>query len=143
MRELTTEELGRLLYKSSHEPRRNQKRYLKDLGGDGSAKELDEVLADAQQNDAATKEAERLERERPIAAATVSAGVEGQVAEMLAALRLRLDELDMTQTELGELCGWPRSQVSNYLNGDKSPGVDNLAKMAAALQSQWRLVSID
>lgn len=139
MKTLTTEQLGKLLYKADHEPRRNQKRYLKDLGGEGSADELDQMLAIAEQSAAAKREAKRLERERAITAKTIETGIDGHVAEMLAAVRLRLDELEMTQAQLADLCGWPASQLSAYLSGTKSPGVENLARMATALNAEWRL----
>lgn len=143
MKKLTTEQLGRLLFKAAREPRRNQKRYLKDLGGEGSAEELDEVLAVAEKSAAAKKEAKRLERERTIHAKTVAAGVDGQVAEMLAALRLRMEEQGLTQAQLADLCGWPASLLSRYLTGQKSPGLDNLVKMATALDAKWLLAARD
>lgn len=141
MQKLTPEQMGRLLFKSSHEPRRNQKRYLKDLGGEGSAEELDEALAIASKSAAAKKEAKRLERERTIKSETIDTGIDGQVAEMLAAIQLRLDDLEMSQTELAERCGWTRSVVNKYLHGVKSPGIDNLARMAEAIDCRWKLES--
>ncbi len=45
---LTIADQARLLFKSRTEPRRNQKRFLRDLGGEGSAEELDAMLAIAE-----------------------------------------------------------------------------------------------
>jgi hypothetical protein len=44
---LSKEDLGRLLFKAAHEPRRNAKRFLKDRGGEGSVAELDSLLGAA------------------------------------------------------------------------------------------------
>lgn len=137
---LSAEQLGRLLYKAAHEPRRNQKRYLKDLGGDGSADELDAVLAVAKETDAAVTEAKRLDRQREITAKTVAAGVDSAVIEMIGAIRVRMADTGTTQQELADACGWPQSQVAAYLTGKKMPGLENLTKMAAALNCRWRLV---
>lgn len=136
---LTTEQLGRLLFKSTHEPRRNQKRYLKDIGGEGSADELDRVLATARHDQEAIAESKRLERQRAITAKTVASGVDGRVAEMLADIKLRMEDCDMTQADLAQACGWQQSLVSNYLAGKKEPGISNLAKMAEAVGCVWRL----
>jgi hypothetical protein len=136
---LTTEQLARLLYKSIHEPRRNQKRFLKDLGGDGSAEELDRVLAEAVQDNAAVAESKRLERQRKITASTVELGVDARVAEMLADVKLRMDDLGMTQADIADACGWQQPLVSQYLRGEKEPGAKNLAKLAAAVGCVWRL----
>lgn len=137
---LTDEQMGRLLFKAEHEPRRNQKRYLKDQGGTGSAEELDAMLERARKSKPAQAEFQRLERQRPIVAKSVAAGVDGQVAEMLADVRLSMKDKGVSQEELASRCGWPQPQVSAYLTGAKEPGIGNLAKMAEALSCRWRLV---
>lgn len=137
---ITIEQLGRLLFKSRHEPRRNQKRFLKDLGGDGSAEELDEVLARAKKSPAAVAEAEQLELQRHHMAKTIELGIDGRVAEMLADVRLKMQAAGLTQAEVAERCGWPQSLVAAYLTGGKEPGAKNLAKMASAVGCVWRLV---
>lgn len=137
---LTTQQMARLLYKRQHEPRRNQKRYLKDLGGDGSADELDAVLAIAEKNSEAVSEAQRLDRQRAITARTVELGVDGRVAEMLAAVRLKMEDEDLTQQDVADAAGWPQSLLAAYLNGRKEPGIGNLAKLAEALGCSWELV---
>lgn len=136
---LTTEQLGKLLYKSNHEPRRNQKRYLKDCGGDGSAEELDRVLAQARQNPDAVAVCKQLERQREITARTVELGVDAGVAEMLADVKLRMADLGLTQADIADACGWQQPLVSAYLRGEKEPGAKNLAKLAAAVGCVWRL----
>lgn len=139
MRKFTSEELGRMLFKSKHEPRRNQKRFLKDLGGEGSADELDGVIAVAQSNKAAVAECERLEKHRSLMARTVELGVDGRVAEMIADVRLRMQEHGLTQNDVAERCGWTQPLVAAYLTGAKEPGATNLAKLASAIGCVWRL----
>ena len=131
-----------MIYKAEHEPRRNQKRYLKDLGGTGSAEELDAVLDIARSNADDVAEAQRLNREREITAKTVDAGVDAQVAEMLAAIRLRMQDSGMTQSDLAAACGWKQPLIAAYLSGSKLPGAGNLAKIAEALGARWRLVDV-
>lgn len=132
-------QLGKLLFKSRNEPRRNQKRYLKDLGGEGSAEELDVMLERAANNPAAVAEADRLDQQRHLMAKTVEAGVDGRVAEMLADVALKIREQGLTQQDVADRCGWPQSLVSAYLTGGKEPGAKNLAKMASAVGCVWRL----
>lgn len=136
---LSTEQLARLIYKSRHEPRRNQKRYLKDLGGEGSAEELDAVLAKAERNKEAVTEADRLDKHRRHMARATDLGMIGQVAEMIADVRLQMEQQGVTQQELAERCGWAQPLANAYLTGNKEPGISNLAKMAKALGCAWRL----
>ena len=136
---LTTEQLGRVLFRARHEPRRNVKRYLKDLGGSGSSDELDEVIAKAEKSQAAVAESERLEAQRHHMASTIELGVDGRVAEMLADIRIAMQRLDLSQQEVADRCGWKQPLVAAYLTGKKEPGVGNLAKLAAAVGCVWRL----
>lgn len=137
---MSAEQLGRVLHKRDRkEPRKNQKRYLKDIGGDGTADELDQVLEYAELNREALAEAKRLERQRELTIETVDAGIDSAVIEMIGALRLRMEELGITQTELAERCDWAQPQVAAYLTGKKMPGLENLTKMARAMGSCWRL----
>lgn len=142
MRKLTSDELGHVLYKAKHEPRRNQKRYLKDRGGAGSAEELDAVLAAAGRSKDAIAECERLEKQRALVARTVELGIDGRVAEMIADVRLRIEERGLTQQEVAERCGWTQPLVAAYLNGAKEPGATNLAKLASAVGCVWRLTVV-
>lgn len=137
---LTIDQQAQLLFKSKHEPRRNQKRFLKDLGGSGSAEELDEVLATVQGNPKAVAEAERLEKARKLAARSVELGLDGQVAEMIAEIRLKIDASGLTQSDVAARCGWPASLLSGYLTGQKLPGMENLVKLAHTLGFSWRMI---
>jgi hypothetical protein len=139
MRKLTNEQLGRLLFKSQHEPRKNPKRFLKDLGGEGSAEELDRVLATARRNKDALAESERLEKQRALVARSVDLGVDARMAEMIADVRVRMQERQLTQQAIADHCGWPPSLVAAYLTGAKEPGAKNLAKLATAVGCIWRL----
>lgn len=137
---MTVEQRGRLILKSRSEPRRNQKRFLKDLGGDGSAEELDAVLTAVLNDPAAVTEADRLGRMRDLAAKSVELGLDGRVAELLAEIRVRISEKGLSQSEIASRCGWPDSLLSAYLTGQKSPGIGNLVKIASSLGCQWRLI---
>ena len=140
---LTTEQQAKLLHKADHEPRRGQKRYLKDLGGEGSAEELDHQITLARDNPNAVAEAKRLDRKRSITARTLELGLDGRLAEMLADLRLAMEERGLTQADIAAACGWSPPLVSEYLNGVKEPGARNLAKIASALGCVWRLEAND
>lgn len=143
MLKLTSVQLGKLLYKSKNEPRRNQKRFLKDLGGEGSAEELDVYLQRAEQDPKAVAEAERLEKQRQLMAKAVDAGVDGRVAEMIADVRLKMEDQELTQQDVADRCGWPQSLVAAYLTGAKEPGAKNLAKLASAVGCAWRLFPVE
>lgn len=136
---LSKEDLGRLLVKSVHEPRRNCKRFLKDKGGLGSAEELDFVLRVARDDPAAAAIAARLEQQLAAAARNVDLGMEARVAEMLADVQVRMAEQQLTQQDMAERCGWSQPQVAAYLTGRKEPGSRNLAKLASAVGCVWRL----
>ncbi len=137
---LTLDQQAQLLFKAQHEPRRNQKRFLKDLGGSGSAEELDEVLQMARDNPKAVAESERIDKARKIAARSVELGLDGHVAEMIAEIRLRIEDSGLTQSEVAARCGWPASLLSGYLTGQKLPGMENLAKLAHTLGFRWRMI---
>lgn len=141
MLDLTTEQQAKLLVKALREPRRNQKRFLRDLGGDGSAEELDAQLSAAQANKRAVSQAKQLDRQRAITASTIEAGLIGGSAEMLAAVRVQMDRLGMTQAEVAAACGWTQPMVSKYLAGEKEPGLSNLVKLAAAVGCKWTLTA--
>lgn len=136
---LTTEQQGELIFRSRHLQRRLQKRYLKELGGDGTAEELDQQLAAAQASDAAVAVADRLDRRRHLVASAVELGREARVAELLADIRVRMEEQGVTQVELALRCGWQQGLVSDYFRGKSLPGAANLCKMAEALGCVWRL----
>ncbi len=137
------DELGTLLYKARHEPRRNAKRFLKDRGGEGTAAELDELLAAAAADPAAAAIAERIERERAAVARNLDLGMEARAAEMIADVRVRMAEQGLTQQDVADRCGWTQPLVAAYLNGRKEPGIRNLTKLAEAVGRVWRLLPID
>lgn len=64
MLQLTTEQQSILINKVDYNCRRNGKRFLRDLGGTGHAKELDEQLAIARANPDAVRAAELFMKER-------------------------------------------------------------------------------
>ena len=99
---LDANELGTLLHKASHEPRRNAKRFLKDRGGEGSAAELDALLEKARSDERAREVAERLERQRAAIARNIDRGMEARVAEMLADVQVRMREQGLTQQQAAE-----------------------------------------
>ncbi len=137
---LTIADQARLLFKSRTEPRRNQKRFLRDLGGEGSAEELDAMLAIAENNPKAVAEADAIEKSRDIAAKSIERGVDERTAEILAHIKMRIDASGLSQSEVASRCGWPDSLLSGYLTGQKLPGLANLAKIADALGYQWKMV---
>lgn len=67
LRELTVNELGMLLHKSHNESRDRQRQYLKELGGEGSVRELDYFLSIAASKADAVCEAVRLDQVRDAA----------------------------------------------------------------------------
>ena len=139
MIKLTVEQKGRLLFKAAHEPRRNQKRYLKDLGGTGSAEELDEVLESIQGDAVAAAEFERLEKQQQEIRESVDSEVNAGVSEMLADLRVAMEEGNVMQSELAKRCGFSQPQVAAYLAGKKEPGIGNLVKLAQGVGRTWKL----
>lgn len=136
---LDAEQLAAVMFRAANGPRKYAKAMLKKLGGEGSAEELDRVLTEAKENRQAMKLYEEMERQRRATARTVESAVDGRVAEMLADIRLRIQDLGITQDEVAHRVGWPASLLSAYLTGEKQPGIGNLAKLAAALDCVWRL----
>ncbi len=137
---LTTKQQGTLIHRSERkEPRRNLKRYLKDLGGSGSAEELDEMLKEAFANDKAIEEARRMDNKVVHVSKTVELGLDARVAEMIGDIRVQMETQGITQAQLAEFCGFAQPLANQYLNGNKEPGVSNLAKMASAVGCVWRL----
>ena len=143
MIKLTAKQLGRLLLKEAHEPRRGQKRYLKDLGGSGSADELDEVLEVARGTPAAIKEYERLEKQREIIASSVTGEVDQGVAELLADIRAAMDDANLTQSDLAMRSGLTQPQIAAYLTGRKQPGIGNVVRIAQAMGMRLTLAKAD
>jgi antitoxin component HigA of HigAB toxin-antitoxin module len=140
MPKLSPQHLGQLLHKSRHEQRTNLRRFLKSLGGTGSAEELDQALATAAKSKEATAVADGLDQLRKHTLRAVEQGMSSQVAEMIACVRLEMERQGLTQSDLGARCKMPQPMISNYLAGKREPTVSNLAKIATALGCSWRLV---
>lgn len=136
---LSTDQMGRLIFKAEHESRKNAKKFLKDLNQPATSRDLDAALEMARSDKDAVKIARMIARSRAIQAKTVEAGIDSGVVEMLAAIRLRMVEIGITQEQLADGLGWSTSQVSFYLTGAREPGTGNLAKIASYLGCRWRL----
>ncbi len=137
---LTPEQLGKLLFKAAHEPRRNQKRFIRDLGGDGSAEELDEVLAVAHASEVAKVIARDLEVERVGQARELEEDIGANAIRMLESIKREMELQGKTQSDMAIACGWRQGLVSLYLAGKKEPGIKNLTKMADYLGLIWDLL---
>ena len=75
-------------------------------------------------------------------AKSIELGLDGRVAEMIADVRLKMQALGLTQSDMAERCGWSQPLVAEYLAGKKEPGAKNLAKMASAVECVWRLTPV-
>ena len=131
--EFTADQLARLLFKSHHEPRRNLKQFIRDLGGLGTAEELNEVLAAAKANEVVKRIAERMEIERDGTIGSVELKSDTQLFQLLDSIKKHMDVMDLTQSDVATMCGWSQELLSEYLSGKVEPGVKNLAKLAASV----------
>lgn len=132
----TSVDLGRLLYRSHLLPRRYQEQFLKDLGGEGSAEELDQLLALAAADKQAVAECARLEAERKN---WIDISIIGRVAEMIADIRLKMQAVGLTEHDIADRCDLQPDLVAAYLNGSKEPDVTSFVKLATAVGCVWRL----
>jgi predicted transcriptional regulator len=55
---------------------------------------------------------------------------------MLKEIKIRMAELGVTQTELGNRLGWPQSTVARYLTGSVEPSATKLQQMVEALDGE-------
>lgn len=55
------------------------------------------------------------------------------IEQLSAALRKRMRELGMTQTELSENTGIPRAELCRFLNGHSNPSVSRVFEIAEAI----------
>jgi transcriptional regulator with XRE-family HTH domain len=62
------------------------------------------------------------------------------VAAMIAQIRDRMDAEGISQSELARRSGIQQPRISDALNGKDEPGSRKIAKMAAAVGGEWRLV---
>ena len=131
--ELTADQLARLLFKSHHEPRRQLKQFIRDLGGLGTAEELNEVLTAANANEVVKRIAERMEIERDGTLGSIELNSDTQLVHLLDSIKKRIDLLNLTESDVATMCGWSQELLSEYLSGKVEPGVKNLAKLAASV----------
>lgn len=131
--ELTADQLARLLFKSHHEPRHKLKQFIRDLGGLGSAEELNEVLTAANANEVVKRIAERMEIERDGTLGSVELKSDTQLFQLLDSIKIRMDLMDLTQSDVATICGWSQELLSDYLSGKVEIGAKNLAKLAASV----------
>lgn len=68
--------------------------------------------------------------------------IDARKSEILSALKSRIAEAGLTQADIAAACGWQQPLVSDYLTGKKDPGLENLIKLATALDCQWQLRSV-
>ncbi len=139
----TFEQLAVVLARSKHEPRRNLKRYLKDLGGRGSAEELDEALEQAMSDSKVVAESERISAVRSSESRSINEEVDVQLTIMFEQALAKMEERGLSIGELAVLCGWSGSLTSELMNRQKTPTAEQLAKVASALKCNWRLTDED
>lgn len=139
----TVEQLALVLARLKVEPRRNVKRYLRDQGGRGSAEELDLVIAEAMANSKAVELSQKLAAERATQSRSINDGLDAQIDVWRSEIKRELELRKMSLGELSTVCGYTVDYVSSTLNGSQRPSVEELAKIAIALQCSWRLVSDD
>jgi len=130
-------ELGGLLHVCNTSPRRQQKRYLLNLGGSGSAAELDRVLAIASESKAAIRFAEKLASQQTQESLLTEEGIAMQADAVRAEIGRQMEKQGITQVELARRCGIAQSVVSLYLNGKKEPGLGRLLEIITALDCEW------
>jgi predicted XRE-type DNA-binding protein len=127
--DLTPQQLGKLIFKSKYEPRRSLKRFLRDLGGDGSAEELNETLEFAASNSEANSFAKLLDSNWRIAGENIESAAKTKLAGIMHELKIKMKEKGLTQSDVATACGWSQPLLSHYLSGNVEPGALNLLKM--------------
>ena len=130
---MTDEQLGMLLFKSMHEPRRNQKLWIRDCGGRATADELDVQLALARASKKAIEESNRLSERRAQIVKEESSEYCSLVSSVLTEIKSIMKEKGINQGDLATLCSWSPVVVSNYFKGKKEPGARNLLRMIDVL----------
>jgi predicted XRE-type DNA-binding protein len=126
---LTPQQLGRLLFKEKHEPRRSLKRFLRDLGGDGSAEELNVALEIASKDIQAKSFADLLDTNRRIAAENIEETAKDRLQAIMLEVKRKMSESGLTQSDVATACGWSQPLLSHYLSGNVEPGALNLLKL--------------
>ena len=137
--DLTTEQLAKLLYKSKHESKHRQKRFLKELGGTGSTVELDAMLLHAARSSEAVAQSEDLEKERSPLPFPRKNAVDPAVSELLSQVRDRIKDLGISLQVIADRSGWSERRVAAYLRGEADPPLSHVVKLASVLNCVWQL----
>lgn len=138
--QLTTEQLATLLAKAKREPRRNLKRFLKDLGGAGSAAEVDEVLKVAMADPKAVAISQQLDRDRQAAIASVYQGVELQHSALMSDMQQLQLNRSIPDYQLERLCDLTTGCIAKFRDGRLRAPLDSMLRIAAALGSSLRML---
>jgi len=136
---MSDEQLGMLLFKAMHEPRRNQKRWIRDCGGVASAEELDRMLGVANRNKKAVSIRDDLEAKRKTLNSAEDEDASSLVVAFMDRVKAAMIERDMKQSDLAVMCGWHPTAISNYFSGKKEPGIRNLLKMLEVLGKELQI----
>ena len=136
---MSDEQLGMLLFKAMHEPRLHQKRWVRDCGGKGTSDELDVMLQKAKASRKAQSIGEKLEASRSKNIEAASDFAELAFDCVIESIRLRMQELGISQADLATACNWPPSLLSRYLSKKQEPGFRQLARIAANLGMEIKL----
>jgi predicted XRE-type DNA-binding protein len=137
---MSDEQLGMLLFKAMHEPRRNQKRWIRDCGGVASAEELDRLLVVANASKKAVGLLDSLEAKRKIQSSGIESSMDANVRCMMDELVSAMESAGIKQSDMAIACGISQPIISQYLSCKQQPGIRNLVKMADSLGLKWKLV---
>ena len=66
----------------------------------------------------------------------------GRLAEMIADLRVQMDERDLTFEDVAESCDVDSHTAQSILDGEQIPTIDQLINLASAIGCRWSLVSV-
>lgn len=126
-----TDTLGELLFRVRRgDPKRDQKRVLRNAGGKGDAPELESVLAsDAMSRRTVIAEADRLQAEFE---------QQDKVCKLLEPIREACKASGLTQTQLATLGDTSQKSISEYLNGGTCNPV-TLENLAGAMGAKLKI----
>jgi ribosome-binding protein aMBF1 (putative translation factor) len=131
--EMTHEQLGMLLYKTETKSRRAGKVYLHSIGAPSSSEDLDMAIKKAQSSKKAVEARRSIEAKQSTDGSYLDAKANEMVAAAIQQVIAEITSRGLNRTEFAQMCGWPDSLVSNYLNGRKEPGLRAICRMAAVL----------
>ncbi|MEL6897041.1 MAG: helix-turn-helix transcriptional regulator, partial [Planctomycetota bacterium] len=130
---LNDAQLGELLHAFRCSKRRGAKRFLHSINAPSQSADLDGYLIAAESNANAAAIADRLDRTREIKMQRISQGTDADVAEIIATICEQMSANGITQTQIANECGWGQPMVSQYLTGEREPGIVNACKLARAV----------